>query len=182
MDSIYLEDAEMRMMEVIENLESNLHSIRTGRANASMLDRVKVDYYGEMTPINQMAKISVMEGTQLVVKPYDRSMVKQVTHAISAANLGVTPMSEADLIRINVPPLTGERRKQLAKEAKKYGEEAKVNIRNIRRDVNADIKKDKEISEDTQKEWTEDCQKLTDNYIKKIENAVSAKEKDLLSV
>ncbi|MCF0246667.1 MAG: ribosome recycling factor [Ileibacterium sp.] len=182
MESIYLEEAEMRMMDVIENLEGNMKTIRTGRASAGMLDRVRVDYYGEMTPINQMAKISVLEGTQLVIKPYDRSMVKQINHAISAANLGVTPQAEADCIRINVPPLTQDRRKQLAKEAKKYGDEAKVAIRNIRRDANDDIKKDKEVSEDTQKEWLDNCQKLTDKYIKKTDSIVEAKEKDLLSI
>lgn len=180
--SEYLEDAEMRMMDVMENLESNLRTIRTGRASAGMLDRVRVDYYGEMTPINQMAKISVMEGTQLIVKPYDRSMVKNINHAISAANLGVTPQAEADLIRINVPPLTQDRRKQLAKEAKKYGDEAKVNIRNIRRSCNDAIKKDKEVSEDTQKEWLDSCQKLTDSYIKKIDKQTEEKEKDLMTV
>lgn len=178
----YIEDAEMKMMDTLENLQSNLHTIRTGRASAGMLDRVRVDYYGEMTPINQMAKISVLEGTQLVIKPYDRSMVKAINHAISAANLGVTPQAEADLIRINVPPLTQDRRKQLAKEAKKYGDEAKVNIRNIRRAANDAIKKDKVVSEDTQKEWLEDCQKLTDDYIAKIEKEVEAKEKDLMTV
>ena len=178
----YLEEAEMRMMDVIENLESNLRTLRTGRASAGLLDRVRVDYYGEMTPINQMAKISVLEGTQLVIKPYDRSMVKGITHAISAANPGLTPQSEADCIRINVPQLTQDRRKQLAKEAKKYGEEAKVNMRNIRRDANDSIKKDKEVSEDTQKEWLDDCQKLTDKYIKQIETITADKEKEILNV
>ncbi len=182
MNCEYLEEAEMRMMDVIENLESNLRTLRTGRASAGMLDRVRVDYYGEMTPINQMAKISVLEGTQLVIKPYDRSMVKGITHAISAANLGLTPQSEADCIRINVPQLTQDRRKQLAKEAKKFGEEAKVNMRNIRRDVNDSIKKDKEVSEDTQKEWLDDCQKLTDKYIKQIDTITADKEKEILNV
>ena len=182
MNCEYLEEAEMRMMDVIENLESNLRTLRTGRASAGMLDRVRVDYYGEMTPINQMAKISVLEGTQLVIKPYDRSMVKGITHAISAANLGLTPQSEADCIRINVPQLTQDRRKQLAKEAKKFGEEAKVNMRNIRRDVNDSIKKDKEVSEDTQKEWLDDCQKLTDKDIKQIDTITADKEKEILNV
>lgn len=182
MNCEYLEEAEMRMMDAIENLESNFRTLRTGRASAGLLDRVRVDYYGEMTPINQMAKITVLEGTQLVIKPYDRSMVKGITHAISAANLGLTPQSEADCIRINVPQLTQDRRKQLAKEAKKYGEEAKVAMRNIRRDANDSIKKDKEISEDTQKEWLDDCQKLTDKYIKNIESLTAEKEKEILSV
>lgn len=182
MESIYLEEAEMEMEGVIENLEGNLRTIRTGRASASLLDRVRVDYYGEMTPINQMAKISVLEGTQLVIKPYDRSMVKNINHAIAAANLGVTPQAEADCIRINMPPLTTDRRKVLAKEAKKYGDEAKVNIRNLRRSANDQIKKDKEVSEDIQKEWLNDCQKLTDNYIKKVDALTEAKEKDILSI
>lgn len=182
MNCEYLEEAEMRMMDAIENLESNFRTLRTGRASAGLLDRVRVDYYGEMTPINQMAKITVLEGTQLVIKPYDRSMVKGITHAISAANLGLTPQSEADCIRINVPQLTQDRRKQLAKEAKKYGEEAKVAMRNIRRDANDSIKKDKEISEDTQKEWLDDCQKLTDKYIKNIESLTAEKEKEILNV
>lgn len=172
----YLELAELDMEETIENFENNLKTIRTGRASAGMLDRVRVDYYGEMTPINQMAKISVLEGTQLVIKPYDRTMVKSITHAISAANLGLTPQAEADCIRINVPPLTTERRKQLAKEAKKYADEAKVNLRNIRRSCNDKIKKDKTIPEDMSKEWLDDCQKATDRFVKKVDTLAAAKE------
>lgn len=176
----FLETAELEMEETIENFENNLKTIRTGRASAGMLDRVRVDYYGELTPINQMAKISVVEGTQLVIKPYDRTTVKDINHAISAANLGLIPQAEADCIRINVPPLTTERRKQLAKEAKKYADEAKVNLRNIRRNANDKIKKDKEISEDTSKEWLDGCQKLTDKFVKKVDTLAAAKEKDLL--
>lgn len=176
----YIEEAELEMEECIENYEGNLKTIRTGRASANMLDRVRVDYYGELTPINQMAKISVLEGTQLVIKPYDRSMVKEINKAISAANLGVTPQAEADLIRINVPPLTTDRRKQFVKDAKKFADEAKVNLRNIRRNCNDRIKKDKEVSEDTQKEWLDDCQKLTDKFVKKVDTLAAAKEKDLL--
>ncbi|WP_019893203.1 ribosome recycling factor [Allobaculum stercoricanis] len=176
----FLETAELEMEETIENFENNLKTIRTGRASAGMLDRVRVDYYGELTPINQMAKISVVEGTQLVIKPYDRTTVKDINHAISAANLGLIPQAEADCIRINVPPLTTERRKQLAKEAKKYADEAKVNLRNIRRNANDKIKKDKEISEDTSKEWLDECQKLTDKFVKKVDTLAAAKEKDLL--
>ncbi len=181
MENEYLELAELDMEGVIENFESNLRTIRTGRASASLLDRVRVDYYGEMTPINQMAKISVLEGTQLVVKPYDRSTVKSINHAISAANLGITPQAEADCIRINIPPLTTDRRKQLAKEAKRYADEAKVNLRNIRRNCNDKIKKDKSIPEDISKEMLEDCQKLTDKFIKKVDTLAAAKEKDLLA-
>ena len=132
--SEHLEKAELRMMDAIENLEENLATIRTGRANSQILDRVHVDYYGEPTPINQIARISVVEGTQLVIKPYDRSTVKAIAHAIQAANLGLNPQAEADQIRILVPQLTQDRRKQLAKDAQKFAEECKVAIRNIRRD------------------------------------------------
>lgn len=176
----YLENAELEMEETIENFENNLKTIRTGRASAGMLDRVRVDYYGELTPINQMAKISVLEGTQLVVKPYDRTMVKGINHAISAANLGLTPQAEADCIRINVPTLTTDRRKQLAKEAKKYADEAKVVLRNIRRSANDKIKKDKEIPEDVAKGLLDECQKLTDKFVRKVDTLADAKEKDLL--
>ena len=178
----YLEEAEMRMMEVMDNLDSNLRTLRTGRASASLLERVQVEYYGEMTPINQVSRIQVLEGTQLVVKPYDRSLVKAVVHAISAANLGLTPQGEADLVRINVPQLTQDRRQQLAKEAQKYGEEAKVVIRNIRRDCNDSIKKDKEYTEDDRKSELEDAQKLTDTYVKNVETAVEKKRKEILNV
>ena len=114
-------NAEEKMMGVIDNLESNLRQIRTGRASGQMLERVQVEYYGAMTPINQMAQISVVEGTQLVIKPYDRSIIKDIAHAIQAANLGLKPQAEADVIRILVPQLTEDRRKELAKDAQKYG-------------------------------------------------------------
>ena len=171
--SEYLERAEEKMMTVIENLEGNFATIRTGRANAKILDRVRVDYYGEPMPINQIARISVVEGTQLVIKPYDRTQVKPITHAISAANLGLTPQAEADAIRILVP---------LAKEAQKYGEEAKVAVRNVRRDCNDWIKKDKELPEDEAKALTAETQKLTDRYIKDIDGLVKAKKDEILAV
>ena len=177
----YLEIAEEKMMDTLDNLESNLKVLRTGRASASLLDRVQVEYYGAMMPINQLSRIQVLEGTQLVIKPYDRAVVKPATHAIAAANLGLTPQAEADLIRINVPQLTQERREQLAKEAQKYGEEAKVAVRNIRRNCNDSIKKDKSITEDDRDGLLEDSQELTDSYIKQIEDAVNAKKKEILN-
>ena len=177
-----LDNAEMKMMAAIENLEENLRTLRTGRANAALLDRVEVDYYGSPTPVNQMARISVVEGTQLVVKPYDRTLVKAIVHAVQAANLGLNPQGEADCVRIQVPQLTGERRQELAKKAQKYGEEAKVAIRNIRRDANDAIKKDKELREDEEKSALEDSQKLTDTYIKNIESVVEKKKADILNV
>lgn len=180
--SDYLENAEVKMMTAMENLESNLRTIRTGRANAQILDRVQVDYYGSMTPINQMAQIQVVEGTQLVIRPYDRQIIKSINSAIQAANLGLNPQAEADCIRIQIPALTEDRRKELAKEAQKYGEEAKVAIRNIRRDANDQIKKDKEATEDDRKQDLEASQKLTDKFIKDIDKTVEEKKKEILSV
>ena len=164
-------NAEEKMMGVIDNLESNLRQIRTGRASGQMLERVQVEYYGAMTPINQMAQISVVEGTQLVIKPYDRSIIKDIAHAIQAANLGLNPQAEADVIRIQVPQLTEDRRKELAKDAQKYGEEAKIAI-----------KKDKELPEDEQKQTLEESQKLTDKYIKDVDSICEAKKKEILNV
>ena len=177
-----LDNAEMKMMAAVENLEDTLRTLRTGRANAAILDRVEVDYYGSPTPVNQMARISVVEGTQLVVKPYDRTLVKAIVHAVQAANLGLNPQGEADCVRIQVPQLTGERRQELAKKAQQYGEEAKVAIRNIRREANDAIKKDKELREDEEKSALEDSQKLTDTYIKNIESVVEKKKADILNV
>ena len=180
--SLSSKDVEKKMKDVIENLSSNLRTIRTGRANPSVLDRVKVDYYGEPTPINQVAQISVVEGTQLLIRPYERSLVKEITHAISAANLGLNPQGEAETVRINIPALTQDRRKQLAKEAKKYGDEAKIVVRNIRRDANNAIKKDKEISENEQQVELKKIQEMTDKFVKEIDKVVAAKEKDILTV
>ena len=167
-------NAEEKMMGVIDNLESNLRQIRTGRASGQMLERVQVEYYGAMTPINQMAQISVVEGTQLVIKPYDRSIIKDIAHAIQAANLGLNPQAEADVIRIQVP--------QLTEDAQKYSEEAKIAIRNVRRDANDAIKKDKELPEDEQKQTLEESQKLTDKYIKDVDSICEAKKKEILNV
>lgn len=177
-----LDKYEEKMMGVIDNLEANFATIRTGRASASLLDRVRVDYYGEPTPINQMSKITVLEGTQLVIKPYDRTAVKDIAKAINAANLGINPQAEADCIRIVVPQLTEERRKQFAKEVQKYGEEAKVALRNVRREANDAIKKDKEIPEDVEKSLLDDSQKLTDRYVKEVEKLTADKKADVMNV
>ncbi|MFR9254044.1 MAG: ribosome recycling factor [Merdibacter sp.] len=165
-----------------DNLEANLRTIRTGRANANMLERVSVEYYGSPTPINQISSIQVVEGRQLVVKPYDRSILKDVDHAISAANLGLVPQNDGDVIRINVPALTEDRRKELAKEAHKYGEECKVVVRNVRREGNDLVKKDKELTEDMKKDAQEKIQKMTDTYVKKIDAMVKEKSEEIMSV
>ena len=180
-----LENAEMKMMSAIENLESNLHTLRTGRASSAMLDRIEVDYYGAPTPINQMARINVVEGTQLVIKPYDRSLVKAIVHAVQASNLGLNPQGEGDLVRIQVPTLTEDRRKELAKEAQKFGENAKVAIRNIRRDANDLLKKLEkggEITEDELADGEDQIQKLTDKMIAKVDKAVEEKTAEIMTV
>ena len=170
------------MNKAMENLESNLRTIRTGRANANMLERVSVEYYGSPTPINQISSIQVVEGRQLVVKPYDRSILKDMDHAISAANLGLVPQNDGDVIRINVPALTEDRRKDLAKEAHKYGEECKIAVRNIRRDGNDMAKKDKELTEDMRKDAQEKIQKMTDRFVKQIDAMVKEKSDEIMSV
>ena len=177
-----LKDAESKMQKALDRLDYEYSTIRAGRANPAVLEKVSVDYYGAMTPINQMAQISVVEGTQLVIKPYDRSIIKDIAHTIQAANLGLNPQAEADVIRIQVPQLTEDRRKELAKDAQKYSEEAKIAIRNVRRDANDAIKKDKELPEDEQKQTLEESQKLTDKYIKDVDSICEAKKKEILNV
>lgn len=177
-----LDSVEAKMNKAMENLESNLRTIRTGRANANMLERVSVEYYGSPTPINQISSIQVVEGRQLVVKPYDRSILKDMDYAISAANLGLVPQNDGDVIRINVPALTEDRRKDLAKEAHKYGEECKIAVRNIRRDGNDMAKKDKELTEDMRKDAQEKIQKMTDRFVKQIDAMVKEKSDEIMSV
>ncbi len=183
-DEILLETEE-KMQNTLDALNRELSKVRTGRANPQMLDPVRVDYYGALSPINQLGNIGVPEPSQLLIKPYDRSIVKDIEKAILAANLGVTPQNEGDQIRIVIPPLTEERRKDLVKQVKKTGEESKVAIRNVRRDANDAIKKlekASDISEDDSKGYQEDVQTLTDDYIEKINQSVLAKEKDLMTV
>jgi ribosome recycling factor len=185
-------DADMILMEIEERMEQRVHDlskelskIRTGRANPRMFDDVHVEYYGVETPVTQVASISVPEPTQLLVKPFDRSLVKEVERAILAANLGVTPNNEGLQLRIVLPALTKETRMDLTKKVKKYGEEAKVSIRNIRRDGNDAIKKlekSSDISEDDSKGYQDDIQELTDSYTQKIDDVVKHKEDDILNL
>ncbi|MEI3146481.1 MAG: ribosome recycling factor [Merdibacter sp.] len=177
-----LDTVEKKMNKVLDNLDANLRTIRTGRANANMLERVSVEYYGSPTPINQISSIQVVEGRQLVVKPYDRSILKEIDHAISAANLGLVPQNDGDVIRINVPALTEDRRKELAKDAHKFGEEAKVAVRNNRREGNDMVKKNKELTEDMKKDAQEKIQKMTDDHVKKIDAMVKEKSDEIMSV
>lgn len=179
---MYKELAKESMDKVLDNLHEALSVLRTGRANPNMLNPVMIDYYGEMTPINQMAQISVVEGRQLVVKLYDPSQLNKVEKAINAANLGLNAQDDGSVIRINVPVLTGETRQKLSKEVGKYEEEAKIAIRNVRRDVNDSIKKDEEFSEDNERRELEAIQKITDEYIKKIEKISEEKVQEIMTI
>lgn len=171
-----------KMDKACEKLVDNLKTIRTGVANASLLEHVHFEYYGSETPINQVASIKVVEGRQLMIKPYDRSSLKDIERAIQTSDTGLVPQSDGEVIRLNVPALTEERRKQLSKEADKMGEEAKIAIRNVRREAMDAIKKDKEMPEDDAKKMQEKVQKVTDEYVKRIEKEVSEKEKEIMTV
>lgn len=179
---VTLDQAREKMNKVMDSLQHHLTQIRTGRANPNLLERVEVDYYGSAMPVNQLASISVVEGRQLCVKPYDKSILKDIEKGINAANIGITPMNDGECIRLNVPQLTGDTRKELTKEASKYGEEAKVAIRNIRREANETIKKNKELTEDEVKKGNEKVQKLTDEFTKKVDEVVAEKSKEIMSI
>ena len=181
MTKAIIDNANTRMDKAIDALNSELITVRTGRANPTILDRVAVDYWGEMTPINQVANISVQEGRSLVIKPYDRSTLKSIERAILEADLGFNPQNDGQIIRIVIPPLTQDRRKELSKQVSKIGETAKVAIRNIRRDANDAIKKG-EFTEDDVKRAQEKVQKNTDSYIKKVDTIVKEKETEIMSV
>lgn len=171
-----------KMEKAVVALEENLKTLRTGVANASLLDHVHFDYYGSPTPINQVASIKVVEGRQLMIKPYDKSSLKDIERAISTSDVGLVPQNDGDVIRMNVPALTEERRKELAKSAGKYGEDAKIAIRNIRREGMDAIKKDKELTEDDKKEMETKVQKITDKFVKKIDEAVKLKEAEIMKI
>ena len=171
-----------KMEKAVEKLDENLKTIRTGVANASLLEHVHFEYYGSETHINQVASIKVVEGRQLMIKPYDRSTLKDIERAIATSDTGLVPQSDGEVIRLNVPALTEERRKQLSKEADKMGEEAKIAVRNVRREANDAVKKDKELTEDDAKRMQEKVQRLTDEFAKKIEKEVSEKEKEIMKV
>ncbi|MCG1448753.1 ribosome recycling factor [Staphylococcus epidermidis] len=180
-----IKDTKSRMQKSIDNLSRELANISAGRANSNLLNGVTVDYYGAPTPVQQLASINVPEARLLVISPYDKTSVADIEKAIIAANLGVNPTSDGEVIRISVPALTEERRKELVKEVKKIGEDAKVSIRNIRRDINDKLKKDEkngDITEDDLRSQTDDVQKATDNSIKEIDQLVTDKEKDIMSV
>ena len=175
-----IETSTKKMDKVIDHLKDELSTIRTGMASPAMLNHVEVDYYVTPTPVNQIAGISVQEGRIIVIKPYDRSSLKDIERACNEADLGIAPQNDGTVIRLTVPQLTGETRKEMAKKVGKIAEDCKVQIRNIRRDANQVVKKDKEMDEDTQKDCENEVQKLTDKYVKKIDELAKAKEKEVL--
>lgn len=185
MPDMILLETEEAMENRIKVLKHDFSKVRTGRANPRMLDDVKVEYYGTLTPLNQIGNISVPEPTQIIVKPYDRSIVQAVEKAILAANLGVNPNNEGTQLRIVLPLLTKERRVELTKGVKKMGDEAKVSMRNARRDGNDAIKKlekNSEISEDDCKLYQDEIQDLTDKYVELIDELVKEKDTDIMSI
>lgn len=173
------------MNSALESLQKQLMKVRTGRANPSILDGVKIEYYGAPTPLNQMGQMSTPEARLLQIQPFDRQMIGEIEKAILGANLGLTPSNDGNLIRIPFPALTEERRKDLVKDVKKLGEDAKISIRNSRRDQNDLVKKNeknKEISEDDSKKFQSEIQQVTDQFIKKVDDLISVKEKELLNI
>ena len=180
-----LDSAEKNMKKVIERLQKEYGTIRAGRANAAVLDQIQVDYYGVPTPIQQLATVATPDPRSLVIQPWDASVLKGIERAILASDLGINPQNDGRAIRLVFPPLTEERRKDLAKQTRKYGEESKVAIRNIRRDAIEKFKKQQKSSEMTEDDYKiaeKDIQKLTDDYIKEIDKISEKKEKELTEI
>ncbi|MFS0574196.1 ribosome recycling factor [Sporosarcina sp. 179-K 3D1 HS] len=185
MPKTVMDQAKERMGKAIEAYTRQLASIRAGRANASLLDRITVPYYGAPTPLNQMAGISVPEARLLVIQPYDKTVLGEIEKAIMKSDIGITPTNDGNIIRLAIPALTEERRKELAKEVKKEAEDAKVAIRNIRRDANDEFKKlekNGEITEDDLHRYGEEIQKMTDSNIEKIDEIAKNKENEIMEI
>lgn len=184
MDSA-IKSHEDRMKKTIKNLEEEFNNLRTGRASASLFDKIRVDYYGTPTPLNQVANISIPEARLVVIQPWDKGVMGEIEKAIQKSELSLNPANDGKVIRISIPPLTEERRKELVKHAKQIAETSRVAIRNIRRDANDELKKmekGSEISEDDLKRGEDDIQKLTDKYVKDINEILEAKEKEIFEV
>ena len=180
-----LKHAEEKMQKSLDSLQSNFASVRAGRANPQVLDKINANWYGTPTPIQNMASITVSEGRTLVIQPFDKGTLKDIEKAIQASDLGINPVNDGNVVRLTFPQPTEERRKELCKSVKKYGEEAKVAVRNVRRDAVdkfKDMKKNGELTEDDQKEAEKKVQKITDKYCDEVDKAVSAKEKEIMSI
>ncbi|MBC6713651.1 ribosome recycling factor [Treponema sp. Marseille-Q3903] len=178
------ETNEVRMEKTIASLKDSFNTIRTGRANAAIFDKVRVDYYGTKSPLNQVASIAIPEARSVIITPFDKSLIGEIEKAIQVADLGFNPSNDGKVIRIAIPPLTADRRKELVKQAKTIAENSRTAIRNIRRDGNDDLKKQEksgELTEDGLKAETDKLQKLTDKYIDEINKIYDAKEKEILN-
>ena len=180
-----LAEAESTMQKTVESTQRAFNTIRTGRANASLLDKVSVDYYGSPTPLKSLANISTPDATTILIQPYDRKSLNIVEKAISLSDVGLTPSNDGSVIRLNIPPLTSDRRKEFVKMASKYAEEGRVAIRNIRRDAIDSIRKQEkntEISEDEARDQQDKLQKLTNKYTARVDELLAEKEKDITTV
>ena len=180
-----LTDSKVKMQKTIESFQNNLSKIRTGRANTSLLDHISIDYYGTLTPLSQVAAINVADSSTLTIQPYEKNLSVVIEKVIRESDLGLNPVGVGDLIRVPMPPLTEERRKDLIKVVKSEGESSKISVRNIRRDSNDELKKltkNKEISEDEERRLQDIIQKNTDTFIAEIDTMIDVKEKDLLTI
>jgi ribosome recycling factor len=178
-------DTEDGMKKAVDSFKRDLQKIRTGRANAAMLDGIKVDYYGTPTPVNQVATVQVVDARLITVKPWEKAMLQVIDKAIRASDLGINPVSDSELVRLPIPPLTQERRKELAKHVGKQTEEARVAVRSARRDAMdlvKDAEKDKEITEDERKNGEKKIQDLTDKYIAMVDDIAKSKEKEIMEL
>lgn len=178
-------DVTLKMEKTIVNLKTDLNKVRTGRASLALLDDIRIDYYGTSTPLNQMATLAVPEPRLITIQPWDPTTIGEIEKAILKSELGLTPMNDGKIIRINIPRLTEERRKELVKVVRKMGEGTKVALRNIRRDANEQVKgleKNKKISQDQLHQWMDKVQTSTDKYIERVDTVLSAKEKEILEI
>ncbi len=185
MDEKVVKEVEAKMEKTLSSFKGDLNKVRTGRASLALFDDIRVDYYGTPTPLNQMATLAVPEARLITIQPWDTSVIGDIEKAILKSELGVTPANDGKIIRITIPRLTEERRKELVKVVKKMAEGAKVSVRNIRREANDQLKvleKDKKISQDQLHQWMEKVQTSTDKYIKKVDEVLAAKEKEILEI
>ncbi|GAB4365608.1 MAG: ribosome recycling factor [Elainellaceae cyanobacterium] len=180
-----LPEVESHMQKAVEATQRSFNTIRTGRANAAILDRVMVEYYGTPTPLKSLAGISTPDSTTIMIQPYDRNSLNLIEKAILMSDIGITPSNDGSVIRLNIPPLTSDRRKELVKQTAKFAEEGKVSIRNIRRDAIDSVRKQEkssEVSEDEARDLQDEIQKLTDKYINKVDQILSEKEEDIMTI
>ena len=182
--NLVIEDADDKMKSSIQHLENELVKIRAGKANMHILDGIKVDYYGTETPLNQVSNITITDAKTITIQPWEKTMIDPIEKAIMQANIGITPVNNGELIRLNIPPLTEERRRELVKQIKSLGENSKVSIRNIRRDANEELKRMKKegLAEDLEKDGEMEVQNLTNEYIGKVDKHIQAKEEEVMKV